>query len=112
MPERTTFGFTQDPREYSDLVGEMPMDHPRMVQHIEDFPALWGGNCDQTVDDPDPRELNRAVNYCCGYICKNNNTVGGMLELYESVVRNNDEERDDESCRSSCLKCMNKSVGR
>jgi hypothetical protein len=115
--ERITFGVTTDPRGY--LVGEMPRDHPRMVQHIQEFPALWGGNCDQTViispsdpDDPDPRELHRAVSYCCGYMCKNKDTVGGTLELYKSVVRSNEEEKDDESCRSIMLKCMNKSVGR
>jgi hypothetical protein len=89
------------------------------VQHVEELPALWGGNCDQTVivspsdpDDPDPRELNRSVCYCSGYICKNKDTVGGSMELYKSIVKAHDEEDDDKSCLSVCRKCLNKSVGR
>jgi hypothetical protein len=116
-PLRETFGLTQDPRGY--LIGEMKRTHPRIVQHIQMFPGLWGGNCDQTVvvspsdpDDPDPRELYRSVSYCCGYMCKNSDTVGGTLELYKSVVRAQDEEEDDKSCLRVCRQCINKSVGK
>ena len=114
---RNIFGITQDAKGY--LVGEMPRNHPRMIQHIAEFPALWGGNGDETViisasdpQNPDPREMNRSVCYTTGYICKNGDTVNGTLDVYKAVLRGQDEEDDDLPINKTVVQCMNKSVGR
>ena len=111
------FYIRQDPKGY--LVGEMPRSHPRIVQHINEFPALWGGNCDQTViisssdpKNPDPREMRRSVSYCTGYLCKNKDKVGGTVLLYKSVLEDVPEELEHKNIKTFCEKCMNKSVGK
>ena len=111
------FGIIQDVKGY--LVGEMPRNHPRMMQHIRGMPGLWGGNCDQTPiitasdpSNPDPREMERSVCYTTGYMCKNKDTIGGTLDVMTAVVRAQDEEGDDLPINKTILQCMNKTVGR
>ena len=114
---RVVFGIIQDVKGY--LVGEMPRNHPRMMQHIRGMPGLWGGNCDQTPiitasdpSNPDPREMERSVCYTTGYMCKNKDTIGGTLDVMTAVVRAQDEEGDDLPINKTILQCMNKTVGR
>ena len=71
---------------------EMPLDHPRVVQHSRYQLQSWRANGDVSLilsnsppDNLSTDDIIAVIDYMCGYACKDNEPTGATSDLFKDI---------------------------